>query len=481
MKSPSRRFAAKASPLIALSLSLSSVVGCGSGSSGPTATVTMGVILDRTSQTGGLIAIPDVVQFAIDDVNAGLKKAGGFKGLGFDHSDGDSSGSGAATISGQLATTLVQAGAKMIITDNSNNTISVMKDDYDDDTTNDLNSPILCVLCGSSIINDPAAVNPDPLTQTAVRNSKKWNFRMIMASKYFAPVAVARAMAMANGGDRNGDGIVKAALYGSNEPQGLSSVNGFAAAFLAANPGASIEKIFHDPAADPNGTLWVTDAMRLTDNRNETTNAVDGLPDVVYESSLPGTAIAFTKAYVQGNYGIPLLHGAPFGNETATLTLGDLANGQEGVGFATYYPGASADFFIQRFLAHFGKMPESHERDGATTYDAIMLGALATIVAAKDLPDPSQVTGAQIRDAMWTLNDPNGTVILAGPDGIAKAVPLIIAGMPINYQGISGPLDFDQNAFVLGAMAHWVITNNHFIDQQVYDCTKASCPLYAAP
>jgi hypothetical protein len=263
----------------------------------------------------------------------------------------------------------------------------------------------------------------------------------------------------ATGGDRNGDGLVRAALYGSNEPQGLSSINGFAGALMALKPAASIEKIFHDPAADPNGTLWATDAGRLTDRHNETTNTDDGLPDFIYESSLPLTAVAFTKAYVQGNYGVPLLHGAPFGNETATLGLGDLANGQEGVGFATYYPGTSADFFIQRFKQHFGKAPESHERDGATTYDAIMLGALATMMA------------------LWLLNDPTGTEITAGPDGIAKAAMLISAGMPINYQGVSGPLDFDSNAFVLGAMAHWVITNNHFVDQQIYDCTKGpTCP-----
>jgi hypothetical protein len=464
-------------------LALALVVGCGSSADAPTKAITMGVILDRTSQTGGLIAIPDVVQFAIDDVNTGLRKAGGYKGISFDHTDGDSSGSGTATISGQLATMLVQGGAKLVITDNSNNTIAVMKDDYDDDTGNDLNVPILCVLCSSPAINDPAATNPDALTQTAVRNAKKWNFRMIMASKYFAPIAVARALAI-TGGDLNHDGVLKASLYASNESQGQGAIKGFEAALLAARPTASIEKIFHDPAADPNGTLWATDSTRLADNRNDTTNTVDGLPDFVYESSLPGTAIAFTKAYVQGGYQqtIPLIHGSPFGNETATLTLGDLANGQEGVGFATYYPGASADLFIQRFLQHFGKMPESHERDGATTYDAIMLGALATMVAVKDLADPAQVTGAQIRDAMWMLNDASGTPIFAGPDGIARAAALIAAGTPINYQGVSGPLDFDQNAFVMGAMAHWVITNNHFVDQQVYDCTKdASCPLYVAP
>ena len=106
-----------------------------------------------------------------------------------------------------------------------------------------------------------------------------------------------------------------------------------------------------------------------------------------------------------------------------------------------------------------------------------MLGALATMMAVKDLADPATVTGAQIRDALWLLNDPAGTEITAGPDGIAKAAMLISAGMPINYQGVSGPLDFDTNAFVLGAMAHWVITNNHFVDQQIYDCTKGpTCP-----
>ncbi len=119
-------------------------------------------------------------------------------------------------------------------------------------------------------------------------------------------------------------------------------------------------------------------------------------------------------------------------------------------------------------------MPESHERDGATTYDAIMLGALATIVATKDMDDPSQVTGEQIRAAMWQLNDPAGTEILAGPDGIAQAIPLIKAGMPINYSGVSGPLDFDANAFVLGNMAHWTITGGHFVDQQLYDCTHGA-------
>jgi hypothetical protein len=396
----------------------------------------------------------------------------------FAQTTGDSQGAGSTASA--LAASMVQEGAKMVLSGTAKDTIAIMRNDYDGDAANDLNAPILCLLCGTPSINSPTAIDPDPVTQAALRNDQKWNFRVIEAARYSPPVWVSRMMAITGGGDRNGDGVVKVSLYGSNEAQGQASVNGFAAALLAVNTAASIEKILHDPAADPNGSLWGVDAGRLVDKQNETTNTTDGFPDLIFESSLPQTAIAFTKAFVLGNYGIPLLHGAPFGNETATIDLGDLANGQEGVGFATYYPGASADFFVQRYLGHFGTIPESHERDGATTYDAVMLGALATMVAVKDLTEPSQVTGAQIRDAMWKINDPAGTEILAGPDGIAKAAALIAAGMPINYRGASGPVGFDQNGFVLGAMAHWVISNRHFVDEDLYDCTKGDpCPLFS--
>jgi ABC-type branched-subunit amino acid transport system substrate-binding protein len=455
-------------------------VACGSGAAAPTAEINVAMVLDRTGANGSYVAIPDVIQMAFDDVNAGIKKAGGFKNVGFAHVDSDAAGSPATAA--QMATQLVQGGAKFVITDNSSDTVAVVKIDYDADPTNDLNAPILCILCGSTLINNPAATDPDPVTQAALQNGKKWNFRLLMASNYLGALTAAQAMTITNGGDLNGDGVVKFSLYGSNEPQGLSSVNGFASAILAQVPNAQIEKIFHDPAADLNGPLWAADAIRLTDTLNETTGAVDGVPDLIFESSLPGTAIAFTRVYIQGRYTIPLLHGSPFGNETALVTLGSLGNGQEGLGHATYYPGASGDFFVQRYTAHFGTPPQSHERDGDTTYDSVMMGALATMIAVKDMADPLQVTGAQIQAALWTINDPNGTVITAGPDQIAKAIPLIQAGMPINYQGVSGPLDWDSNAKVLGAAAHWKIENGRFVDHDVYDCTtNPPCPRIPGP
>jgi hypothetical protein len=453
--------------------------GCASKKDAPTNEITFGVVLDRTSQSGGLIAIPDIVQIAIDDVNAGIQKAGGFKGMGFTHVDGDSAGTPAT--GAHLAAVQAQAGAKLVIVDNSANTVAVMKNEYDADTTNDMGVPTLCVLCSSAAINDPNAADADATTQMALRNGLKWNYRVIMASRYFAPIIVSRALAI-TGTDRNGDGVLKVSAYASNEPQGKGAIGGFEAALKAARPDVLLEKMFHDPAADPNGSLWASDAMLLADARNETSGMVDGFPDVVFESSLPGTAIAITRAFIQGGYTIPLIHGAPFGNETAIIDLGQMANLQEGVGYATYYPGTSGNYFKQRYQDHFGTAPQSHERDGATTYDAVLLGALATMLAARDLTDPTMVTGAQVRDALALINDPAGTVIHAGPDEMAKAIPLIAAGMPINYEGASGPLDFDANGFVLGATAHWNIASNRFQDTEIYDCTKgAACPLVTAP
>src|SRR5215471_15777245 len=193
-------------------------LACGSGSSGPPTTqLNMAVVIDRTGFSGSYIAIPDVFQFAFDDVNAGIQKAGGYKNLAFGHVDGDAAGSPATAA--QYATSLIQGGAKLVITDNSADTVAVMKIDYDADTTNDLNAPILCILCGSTAINNPAATDPDPVTQTALQNGKKWNFRLLMASKYLGALTAARALVITNGGDLNGDGVVKFSLYGSNEPQ----------------------------------------------------------------------------------------------------------------------------------------------------------------------------------------------------------------------------------------------------------------------
>jgi hypothetical protein len=110
-------------------------------------------------------------------------------------------------------------------------------------------------------------------------------------------------------------------------------------------------------------------------------------------------------------------------------------------------------------------------------YDGAFLFALGTVMATKDAPDPAKVTGAQIRDAMLRLNDPAGEVIRIGPDEFAKGARAISEGKAINYEGASGPCDFDAYGRALNRISHWRVQDGKDADVAVYDCVRdSSCP-----
>jgi hypothetical protein len=131
--------------------------------------------------------------------------------------------------------------------------------------------------------------------------------------------------------------------------------------------------------------------------------------------------------------------------------------------------------FDANFSAKKGVARESQWDSGA--YDTGFLSALATVKASKDLADPSQVTGAAIRDALFTLNDPAGQVIRPGSSEFAKAARAIAAGQAINYEGASGPCDFNAYGRALNRISHWRANAGQVTDLAVYDCVAdASCP-----
>ena len=53
--------------------------------------------------------------------------------------------------------------------------------------------------------------------------------------------------------------------------------------------------------------------------------------------------------------------------------------------------------------------------------------------------------------------DPAGTVINAGKDEFAKAIQLIKEGKPIKYEGVIGPIAFDQYGDITGPFRLWRI------------------------
>ncbi len=66
---------------------------------------------------------------------------------------------------------------------------------------------------------------------------------------------------------------------------------------------------------------------------------------------------------------------------------------------------------------------------------------------------------AAIRDAIRKVTGSDGEVIHAGPDGFKKALELIKNGRPIRYEGVIGPVSFDQNGDITGPFRLWRIQN----------------------
>ena len=85
-------------------------------------------------------------------------------------------------------------------------------------------------------------------------------------------------------------------------------------------------------------------------------------------------------------------------------------------------------------------------------YDAGAILGLAVVIAGG-------ADSAAIKDAVPKVVDPNGTVIHAGAEEFAKAIQLIKDGRPIKYEGVIGPIAFDQYGDITGPFRLWRITD----------------------
>jgi hypothetical protein len=112
----------------------------------------------------------------------------------------------------------------------------------------------------------------------------------------------------------------------------------------------------------------------------------------------------------------------------------------------------------------------------ASMYDATVALALAALKASVGLSDPSTVTGAQVQQALSQINDPNGTIVRTGTEAFKQAIPLISAGAAINYDGASGPVDFDANGSIFQKLSLYQGQGGAFVDVQKFDCVSSpSC------
>jgi branched-chain amino acid transport system substrate-binding protein len=111
-------------------------------------------------------------------------------------------------------------------------------------------------------------------------------------------------------------------------------------------------------------------------------------------------------------------------------------------------PTPSTDYFNKNYQA-FSKLDPSNPA-ADRSYDAGAILGLAIAQAGK-------ADSAAIKDAIRKVLDPNGTPIYAGPEEFKKALALIQQGKPIRYEGVIGPVQFDEYGDITGPFRLWRI------------------------
>ena len=376
-------------------------------------------------------------------------------------------------------------GALMVINGTSADTTALGKLAYDDDPDNDIGVPILCVACSSPSLHSAdwtsTTTPPDMVTQNTNRNVDKWIFGLAMSSVPQSQVLwtiIENSTPTGNEpGDLNGDGVVKISTIALNDGFGTGFQKAMRDVVKPGDTGRIYEETLHAKDANLDSYDWGGALDLLTDNKTEDPKGgpavTDVEPDVLIEFTFPQFSLALVKAY---SAKIPFLHTHSMREQTVVVAAQNKLEGQEGT---SYLPsdGKSGDMFDARFRDIVKKGRQSQW--DSDVYDGGFLFGLAAVKATMDLEDPSEVTGEQIRDAMRTLNDPDGEVIRVGPEEFAKAAKLIAKGEAINYEGASGPCDFDAAGRATNRLSHWRVTDGEVENVATYNCVEdiKTCPL----
>jgi branched-chain amino acid transport system substrate-binding protein len=231
-------------------------------------------------------------------------------------------------------------------------------------------------------------------------------------------------------------GYNRAAVVYVDNPYGQGLSENFEKAF-AAQGGQVIAKVPHPEAGQPS---YVAELRRATESN----------PDVLVAVSYPQHATVYLKEAVEGNFIKKFLFVDGTKSEEIIQQVG--ANVVEGM-YGTA-PGsaesASLNNFNEAYRAQYGEI--SALPFVANTYDAVIIAGLA---AYKAQVDGAELDGPAIRDAMRQVSSPPGENVVAGAEGIKRAVELINQKQDINYEGAATTVNFDQFGDVGSLIEVW--------------------------
>ena len=183
---------------------------------------------------------------------------------------------------------------------------------------------------------------------------------------------------------------------------------------------------------------------------SELEKATEGNPDVLVTVSYPGQAEIYLREALEGDYADTFLFVDGVKSDDMVQAIG----GGKLDGTLGTAPGApdspDRQAFYNAYTLTFG-VEAPQEPYLAETYDAVVLIALAAAKAG------TTTDSVAIRDALRDVANPPGEVVGPGLAGIQKALSLIASGQDINYEGASGPVDFDENGDVSGPIEVWTV------------------------
>ncbi len=184
---------------------------------------------------------------------------------------------------------------------------------------------------------------------------------------------------------------------------------------------------------------------------SEASAAMAGEPDALYLVSTPVDGATIARAWISGGGKQTFLLNDGMNSKDFIESVGaQYLKNAYGTSSGTS-PTASTEYFNANYEAFSGGIsPSAPAAD--RSYDAGAIVALAIAKAGKS-------DAAAIKAAMPEVVAEGGTPVHAGKAEFEKALQLIKDGKPVKYEGVIGPVSFDQYGDITGPFRLWKITN----------------------
>ena len=231
-------------------------------------------------------------------------------------------------------------------------------------------------------------------------------------------------------------GLKKLAIIYVNNDFGVNMVKEFAAAYTKLGGTITSQTPYNEKQSSYSA---------------EASKAMAGDPDGLYLVSYPVDGATIARAWISGGGPAKFLlndgmNSSDFINAVGAQYLNDAYGTSSGTDETK-----STEYFNANFKAYSGgidpQAPAAYQ-----SYDAGAIVALAIAKAGKGDP-------AAIKAAIPEVTAADGTPIFAGKAEFTKALALIKEGKPIRYEGVIGPISFDQYGDITGPFRLWRIQN----------------------